>query len=99
MNVGVGRAVKMASRLVYLDFNATTPLAPEVLEAITVTLKDAWGNPSSSYRAGVGGYLRFSAHYFCFEWKYTVYLTVVCVCVQVWLLRGALREPGNPLEG
>ena len=37
---------------VYLDYNATTPLAPEVLEAITSTLRDAWGNPSSSYHAG-----------------------------------------------
>lgn len=38
---------------VYLDYNATTPLAPEVLEAITVALRDAWGNPSSSYHAGM----------------------------------------------
>lgn len=37
---------------VYLDYNATTPLAPEVLEAITSALRDAWGNPSSSYHAG-----------------------------------------------
>ena len=35
-----------------MDYNATTPLAPEVLEAITSTLRDAWGNPSSSYHAG-----------------------------------------------
>ena len=38
--------------MVYLDYNATTPLAPEVIEAITDTLKEAWGNPSSSYPAG-----------------------------------------------
>ena len=37
---------------VYLDYNATTPLASEVLEAITTALRDAWGNPSSSYHAG-----------------------------------------------
>ena len=42
---------------VYLDYNATTPLAPEVLEAITSALRDAWGNPSSSYHAGKSIYL------------------------------------------
>ena len=37
---------------VYLDYNATTPLEPKVLEAITTALKDAWGNPSSAHHAG-----------------------------------------------
>lgn len=35
-----------------MDYNATTPLEPEVLQAITEALQDAWGNPSSSYIAG-----------------------------------------------
>lgn len=39
--------------MVYLDYNATTPLAPEVIGAITEALHDAWGNPSSSYTAGL----------------------------------------------
>ena len=39
--------------MIYLDYNATTPLEEEVLEAITDTLRDAWGNPSSSYEAGM----------------------------------------------
>lgn len=37
---------------VYLDYNATTPLAPEVLESINVALRDFWGNPSSEHGAG-----------------------------------------------
>lgn len=37
---------------IYMDYNATTPLEPEVIQAITEALKDAWGNPSSSYIAG-----------------------------------------------
>ncbi|XP_048247618.1 selenocysteine lyase-like isoform X3 [Haliotis rufescens] len=37
---------------VYLDYNATTPLEPDVLTAIHDTLRDAWGNPSSSYKQG-----------------------------------------------
>ena len=36
---------------VYLDHNATTPLAPEVMEAISSSLK-LWGNPSSPYSTG-----------------------------------------------
>uniref|UniRef100_A0A3B3RXR8 Selenocysteine lyase n=1 Tax=Paramormyrops kingsleyae TaxID=1676925 RepID=A0A3B3RXR8_9TELE len=34
---------------IYMDYNATTPLDPEVIMAITEALKDAWGNPSSTY--------------------------------------------------
>lgn len=37
-----------------MDYNATTPLEPEVIQAITEALQDAWGNPSSSYIAGKG---------------------------------------------
>ncbi|XP_038061039.1 selenocysteine lyase-like [Patiria miniata] len=37
---------------VYLDYNATTPLEPQVLSAIHDALAKAWGNPSSSYAAG-----------------------------------------------
>ncbi len=37
---------------VYLDYNATTPLEPSVLDAIYASLKYAWGNPSSSYAQG-----------------------------------------------
>ena len=37
---------------VYMDYNATTPLETTVLEAIHDALRDAWGNPSSGYKAG-----------------------------------------------
>nr|XP_023656908.1 selenocysteine lyase-like isoform X2 [Paramormyrops kingsleyae] len=37
---------------IYMDYNATTPLDPEVIMAITEALKDAWGNPSSTYLPG-----------------------------------------------
>ena len=37
---------------VYLDYNATTPLAPEVVSAISTSLQSQWGNPSSGYRTG-----------------------------------------------
>ena len=38
--------------LVYLDYNATTPLAPEVLEAMRPALEGQYGNPSSIHAAG-----------------------------------------------
>lgn len=38
--------------VIYLDFNATTPIAPEVLEAMVAALRDLWGNPSSSHPLG-----------------------------------------------
>jgi len=35
-----------------MDYNATTPLEPQVIQAISEALQDAWGNPSSNYIAG-----------------------------------------------
>ncbi len=37
---------------VYLDYNATTPLAPEVLAAMLPILKENFGNPSSVHSRG-----------------------------------------------
>jgi len=39
--------------LVYLDNNSTTPLAAEVVEAMTIALAENWGNPSSMHSLGV----------------------------------------------
>lgn len=38
--------------MIYFDHNATTPIAPEVREAMLPFLNDEWGNASSSYRFG-----------------------------------------------
>ena len=38
--------------VVYLDHNATTPVAPEVLEAMLPYLRTAYGNPSSDHTLG-----------------------------------------------
>src|ERR1041384_4940980 len=43
----------MSKRTIYLDHAATTPVRPEVLEAMLPYLKDeAFGNPSSAHRFG-----------------------------------------------
>ena len=37
---------------IYLDYNATTPVAPEVADAIEPFLRTHFGNPSSSHVYG-----------------------------------------------
>ncbi len=39
-------------RLVYLDHAATTPVAPEVIDAMLPYMREIWGNPSSIHRYG-----------------------------------------------
>jgi len=38
---------------IYLDYNATTPLAPEVADAMKPFLEEYFGNPSSAHWYGV----------------------------------------------
>lgn len=38
--------------MIYLDYNATTPLDNRVLEAMVPFMKEHWGNPSSPYSFG-----------------------------------------------
>ncbi|HEX3018993.1 MAG TPA: cysteine desulfurase NifS [Chitinispirillaceae bacterium] len=46
----------MNDKITYLDNNATTQVAPEVLDAMLPFFKDRFGNPSSIYR--FGGYVK-----------------------------------------
>src|SRR6266436_8394733 len=41
-----------AGKIYYFDNNATTRVAPEVVEAMLPFLKEQWGNPSSAYSFG-----------------------------------------------
>jgi cysteine desulfurase len=43
----------MQGKRIYLDFNATTPIAPEVAAAINQALAEPFGNPSSEHWAGL----------------------------------------------
>lgn len=38
--------------MIYLDHNATTPVLPEVVEAMMPYFTSEWGNPSSTYKFG-----------------------------------------------
>jgi cysteine desulfurase len=42
----------MGSQRIYLDFNASTPIAPEVAETMKPFLSKHFGNPSSNHWAG-----------------------------------------------
>ena len=39
-------------KVFYFDNNATTPVAPEVIDAMLPFLREQWGNPSSAYSFG-----------------------------------------------
>jgi cysteine desulfurase len=43
---------RAAGRSIYLDFNASTPIAPEVADAMRGVLAEPFGNPSSQHWAG-----------------------------------------------
>lgn len=43
----------MNDKIIYLDYNATTPIGTEVAEAMRPFLNDLFGNPSSSHTFGV----------------------------------------------
>ena len=43
----------MSSKVIYLDYNASTPVAPKVLDEMLPYLKEKFGNPSSSHPFGV----------------------------------------------
>src|SRR5262245_26201227 len=45
-------AIMSEERIYYFDNNATTRVAPEVVEAMLPFLTTVWGNPSSAYRFG-----------------------------------------------
>ncbi|XP_039084456.1 selenocysteine lyase isoform X2 [Hyaena hyaena] len=49
---GSGGEKNPPERKVYMDYNATTPLEPEVIQVMTEAMREAWGNPSSPYPAG-----------------------------------------------
>ncbi|XP_054838401.1 selenocysteine lyase isoform X2 [Eublepharis macularius] len=47
-----GEGRMSSSSKIYMDYNATTPVAPEVIQTVNEAMQEAWGNPSSSYGAG-----------------------------------------------
>lgn len=49
----IGQSIPQTKERIYLDFNASTPLAPEVDAAMRAVLEEPYGNPSSNHWAGV----------------------------------------------
>ncbi len=53
LNPGYTTSTSMADEMeLYFDCNATTPVLPEVVEAMSACWRDNFGNPSSSHRVG-----------------------------------------------
>ena len=50
---GVGVALPYGAACVYLDWNATSPIFPEVTEAMLPFVGEHFGNPSSSHAFGL----------------------------------------------
>ena len=50
---GIERGIGGMDRRIYLDFNASTPIAPEAASAMRPFLTDHYGNPSSLHWAGM----------------------------------------------
>ncbi len=51
-NLSSAVSKQSVGRPIYLDYNATTPLAPEVVAAMRPFLEEHFGNPSSGHRFG-----------------------------------------------
>lgn len=51
----------MKSKPIYLDFNATTPIDPDVADAMIPFLREQFGNPSSAHAYGVEARLAVEA--------------------------------------
>ena len=52
MASNLGENCSLALQTVYFDYNATTPLDPQVREAMLPFLGEVWGNPSSVHHVG-----------------------------------------------
>jgi cysteine desulfurase len=52
MNLNANERQTVQKQRIYLDFNASTPLAPEVSRAMERVLHEPFGNPSSEHWAG-----------------------------------------------
>ena len=44
--------MNQSQKVYYFDNNATTRVAPEVVDAMIPFLRELWGNPSSAYAFG-----------------------------------------------
>jgi cysteine desulfurase len=49
----------LSNRPIYLDYNATTPVDPRVVEAALPYLTEHFGNPSSTHHYGLAARLGF----------------------------------------
>ena len=80
-------------RRVYLDYNATTPVAPEVLEAMLPYLREDFGNPSSLH--GVGARARKALE----DARETIARCLSCSDREIVFTRGGTESVNLALQG
>lgn len=78
---------------IYLDFNATTPMAPEVAAAIGRSLAEPFGNPSSQHWAGQ------SAHVVVERARNQVASLLHCSPVEIVFTSGGSEANNHALKG
>ena len=77
----------------YLDFNASTPLAPEVADAMRNVLAEPFGNPSSQHWAGE------SAEHAVEKARAQVAALLACKPNEIVLTSGGSESNNHALKG
>ena len=78
---------------IYLDYNATTPLDPEVIAAMRPYLEEYYGNPSSGHPYGV------SAHAAVEEARSQVATMLRCEPAEIVFTSGGTESNNHALQG
>ena len=78
---------------VYLDHNATTPVRPEVLEAMLPLFREEFGNPSSAHACGAGPRARRE------EARARVAALLGCCPVEVVFTSGGTESDNHAIKG
>ena len=79
--------------MIYLDYNATTPIAPEVVAAMLPYLEEEFGNPSSGYPRG------WRALEAVVQARRQVAATLGCTPEEVVFVSGATEANNTVLKG
>ena len=95
-------AANEEQHMIYMDHNSTTPIRPEVTEAMMPYLKDKFYNPSASYKEGLDALLDVNkardtiAKYINANFIDEIYFTASGSEADNWALKG-MKTGGKPI--